>query len=188
MPDHSGHRSAGGLAFLRHWPGVMRTPTPFSDSGPIASGRRNCRRLGLGSKHHADRIERVRVTDELDGAAQRKVFVIHGRNDAARRGVFAFLRSIGLGPIEWSRAIAMTGKGSPYIGDVLDVAFSQAQSVVVLQTPDTVAHLHESFTYTGDPDTSPQMQPRPTVLFEAGMALARGEDRTIIVAEQRRPQ
>ncbi|MDP3950091.1 nucleotide-binding protein [Microbacterium sp.] len=121
------------------------------------------------------------MTEDQVGADPRKVFVIHGRNEAARRGVFAFLRSIGLEPIEWSRAIAMTGRGSPYIGDVLNVAFSQAQAVVVLQTPDDVAHLHESLTYPGDPDTNPQMQPRPNVLFEAGMALARDEDRTIIV-------
>jgi predicted nucleotide-binding protein len=126
-------------------------------------------------------LQESRVTDEQASADPRKVFVIHGRNVAARRGVFAFLRSIGLEPIEWSRAIAMTGKGSPYIGDVLNVAFSQAQAVVVLQTPDDVAHLHESLTFPGDPDTSPQMQPRPNVLFEAGMALARDEDRTIIV-------
>lgn len=75
----------------------------------------------------------------------------------------------------------MTGSGSPYIGEVLSVAFSAAQAVVVLQTPDDVAHLHESLTYPGDPETAPQMQPRPNVLFEAGMALARDENRTIIV-------
>jgi predicted nucleotide-binding protein len=50
----------------------------------------------------------------------RKVFVIHGRNEPARRGLFDFLRALGLEPIEWSQAIAMTGQGSPYIGDVLD--------------------------------------------------------------------
>jgi hypothetical protein len=121
------------------------------------------------------------VTTEQDGVDPRKVFVIHGRNELARRGIFAFLRSIGLDPIEWSEAIAMTGSGSPYIGDVLNVAFGAAQAVVVLQTPDDVAHLHESLTYPGDPETSPQMQPRPNVLFEAGMALARDEGRTIIV-------
>ena len=111
----------------------------------------------------------------------RKVFVIHGRNEPARKGLFAFLRSLGLQPIEWSQAIAMTGQGSPYIRKVLNVAFGAAQAVVVLQTPDDVAHLHESLTYPGDPETSPQMQPRPNVLFEAGMALARDESRTIIV-------
>jgi hypothetical protein len=115
------------------------------------------------------------------GADPRKVFVIHGRNEAARRGLFEFLRAIGLDPIEWSEAIRLTGKGSPYIGQVLDSAFGAAQAVVVLQTPDDVAYLHESLTYVGDPECSPQMQPRPNVLFEAGMAMGRDEDRTIIV-------
>jgi hypothetical protein len=110
----------------------------------------------------------------------RKVFVIHGRNDLARTALFAFLRALDLAPIEWSEAIRMTGKGSPYIGEVLDAAFSRAQAVVVLQTPDDVAHLHESLTYPGDPETQAQMQPRPNVLFEAGMALGRDEERTII--------
>ena len=121
------------------------------------------------------------LTTKATEIDRRKVFVIHGRNELARKGLFAFLRAIGLEPIEWSEAIAMTGQGSPYIGDVLNVAFGAAQAVVVLQTPDDVAHLHESLTYPGDPETSPQMQPRPNVLFEAGMALARDEQRTIIV-------
>lgn len=118
---------------------------------------------------------------EQGGADRRKVFVIHGRNEPARKGLFDFLRSIGLDPIEWSEAIRLTGKGSPYIGQVLDAAFGAAQAVVVLQTPDDVAHLHESLTYVGDPECLPQMQPRPNVLFEAGMAMGREEDRTIIV-------
>ncbi|MEY9777217.1 TIR domain-containing protein [Arthrobacter sp. MW3 TE3886] len=111
----------------------------------------------------------------------RTVFVIHGRNEAARKALFEFLRSIGLNPLEWSRAIAMTGQGSPYIGDVLNAAFGAASAVVVLQTPDDIAHLHESLTYPGDPECSPQMQPRPNVLFEAGMAMGRNPDRTVIV-------
>jgi len=112
---------------------------------------------------------------------ERKVFVIHGRNDLARKALFEFLRSIGLEPIEWSQAIGMTGKGSPYIGEVLDAAFSAAQAVVVLQTPDDIAHLHESLTYPGDPECNPQMQPRPNVLFEAGIAMGRDENRTVLV-------
>jgi len=114
-------------------------------------------------------------------ADPRKVFVIHGRNELARRATFEFLRSLGLQPIEWSQAIDMTGQGSPYIGDVLDAAFGAAQAVLVLQTPDDVAYLHESLTYPGDPESQAQMQPRPNVLFEAGMAMGRDPDRTIIV-------
>ena len=111
----------------------------------------------------------------------RKVFVVHGRNELARRGLFEFLRALDLDPIEWSEALHMTGQASPYIGDVLDAAFSAAQAVVVLQTPDDVAHLHESLTYPGDPECLPQMQPRPNVLFEAGMAMGRNPERTVIV-------
>ncbi|OEV27107.1 nucleotide-binding protein [Streptomyces nanshensis] len=123
------------------------------------------------------------MTDRVSwgGVDPRKVFVIHGRNELARKGLFEFLRAIGLDPIEWSEAIQMTGKGSPYIGEVLDTAFASAQAVVVLQTPDDVTYLHESLTYPNDPECTPQMQPRPNVLFEAGMAMGRDENRTVIV-------
>ena len=111
----------------------------------------------------------------------RNVFVIHGRNTQANEAIFAFLRAIDLNPIEWTVARSLTKKGSPYVGEILDAAFAAAQAVVVLQTPDDVAYLHESLTYPDDPEIQPQMQPRPNVLFEAGMALGRAEDRVIIV-------
>ena len=110
-----------------------------------------------------------------------KVFVIHGRNELARKGMFDFLRAIGLQPMEWEHARELTGSGSPYIGQILDAAFSAAQAVIVLQTPDDVVHLHESLAPAGDPECQPQMQARANVIFEAGMAMARDEDRTIIV-------
>lgn len=116
-----------------------------------------------------------------DAVDPRNVFVIHGRNAKANEAVFAFLRALDLNPIEWSEARSMTKKGSPYIGEILDTAFSNAQAIVVLQTPDDVAYLHESLTSPDDPETQAQMQPRANVLFEAGMALGRDEDRVIIV-------
>jgi hypothetical protein len=58
----------------------------------------------------------VSVNDDLDRA--RKVFVVHGRNGAARSALFTFLRALGLAPIEWSEAVRMTGEGSPYIGQM----------------------------------------------------------------------
>lgn len=111
----------------------------------------------------------------------RQIFVIHGRNEPARAALFTFLRSIGLKPIEWSQAIGMTQKASPYIGEVLDAAFSAAQAIVVLETPDDIAYLHPSLTYTGDPECDAMPQPRPNVLFEAGMAMGRDPHRTVIV-------
>jgi len=56
-----------------------------------------------------------------------------------------------------AQAIALTGKGAPYVGEVLDAAFSAARAIVVLQMPDDVAYLHESLAEPGDPECKPQM-------------------------------
>ena len=120
------------------------------------------------------------VTVDPDRA--RKVFVVHGRNGVARSAIFAFLRAIGLEPIEWSVAVQMTGEGSPYIGRVLDVAFDAAQAVVVLLTPDDVTYLRSEYASgEDDPETEPMAQARPNVLFEAGMAMGRDPKRTVLV-------
>lgn len=113
----------------------------------------------------------------------RNVFVVHGRNLEARSSLFRFLRSIGLQPLEWSQAIKATGKASPFIGEILDAAFTKAQAVVVLLTPDDEARLRESFRGLSEPiyETELTGQARPNVLFEAGMAMGRNPDRTIIV-------
>ncbi len=108
---------------------------------------------------------------ELAYERSRRVFVVHGRNKAARGAMFAFLRSIGLVPIEWSQAIAMTRRASPYIGEVLDVALEAAQAVVVLMTPDEIASLQAQYADDDDPETTPGGQARPNVFFEAGLAL-----------------
>ena len=112
-----------------------------------------------------------------------EVFVVHGRNEEARIAMFAFLRAIGLQPLEWSQSIQATGKPSPYLGEILDAAFSRAHAVVVLFTPDDEARLREPFRTPGDPPHETELtgQARPNVLFEAGMAMGRSQDRTILV-------
>lgn len=119
------------------------------------------------------------TSDSKDG---RSVFVVHGRNDDLRKAMFDFLRSIGLSPLEWAKAVELTGEGSPYIGRVLDVAFENATAVVVLMTPDEIAYLQPRYGH-GDTDTEtlPAAQARPNVLFEAGMALGRDAKRTVLV-------
>jgi predicted nucleotide-binding protein len=111
----------------------------------------------------------------------RKVFVVHGRNEKAREAMFVFLRSIGLEPIEWLEAVKLTGKASPYIGEILDEAFSYAKAIVVLLTGDDVARLGTRFTEEGKPNEKPAAQARPNVIFEAGLAFGRNPDRTIMV-------
>ena len=116
-------------------------------------------------------------------ADAQEVFVVHGRNEKARQAIFAFLRSIGIHPLEWSEAVQSTGHASPYIGEILTAAFSRAHAVVVLMTPDDDAQLREPLRSDHDPphETELSGQARPNVLFEAGMAMGRSEDRTILV-------
>lgn len=96
--------------------------------------------------------------------------------------MFAFLRAIGLNPIEWSAAVSATGSGSPFIGQALDAAFKMAGAVVVLMTPDDIAYLRREYA-SGDDDREmvPTPQARPNVLFEAGMAFGHHPDKTILV-------
>ena len=116
-------------------------------------------------------------------ANTREVFVVHGRNNEARDALFDFLRAIDLHPLEWSEVVQSTGKPSPYIGEILDAAFSQARAVVVLFTPDDEARLKKQFRSDSDPPHEAALtgQARPNVLFEAGMAMARSQEWTVLV-------
>ncbi len=97
--------------------------------------------------------------------------------------MFDFLRAIHLQPIEWSEAIKSTGKASPYIGEVLNAAFRDAQAVVALLTPDDVAKLRPDLVGKDDPEYEKALtgQTRANVLFEAGMAFASHQDKTVLV-------
>lgn len=116
-----------------------------------------------------------------DGPDPRVVFVVHGRNVAASRATFAFLRALGLRPLEWDQAVSLTGNASPYVLDVIKAGFARAQAIVVLFTPDDLAHLHPNLRGASELQERPSGQPRPNVLLEAGMALERDRARTVIV-------
>ncbi|MFB7943903.1 CATRA conflict system CASPASE/TPR repeat-associated protein [Kitasatospora phosalacinea] len=118
----------------------------------------------------------------------REVFVVHGRDEPARRAVFAFLRALGLRPLEWEELVARTGQSSPYLGETVARAMPLAQAVVVVLTPEDVVHLHPELAPDRDPELRPALQPRPNVLLELGMALAVHPDRTVILlAGEQRP-
>jgi predicted nucleotide-binding protein len=79
--------------------------------------------------------------------------------------------------------VILSRNASPYIGDILDMAMRQVQAVVVLLTGDDEARLRGEFVSVDDADYERELtpQPRPNVIFEAGLALGRFPDRTILV-------
>jgi predicted nucleotide-binding protein len=113
----------------------------------------------------------------------KNVFVVHGRNQALTDSMFDFLRAIGLEPIEWNKAIALTRKPTPYIQDIISTAFKEAQAVLVLLSGDDLAVLRGKFIGEKDGEHERKLTPqaRPNVLFEAGMAMAGSQQRTILV-------
>ncbi len=136
---------------------------------------------GISGKHRSEAAGKS--AGKTKGPTPNVAFVVHGRDIAARDAVFAFLRSVGVKPIEWTTAVRMSRKPAPYIGEILGAAFARARAVVVLMTPDDLAQLRPDLLTTGDKPYERTLmgQPRPNVLFEAGMAFATHADRTVMV-------
>lgn len=138
----------------------------------------------LAELKHVSIVPQVRAATEfMEQPDPRRVFVVHGRNQAARSAVSAFLRSIDLQPIEWSEAVRNTGEAAPFVGQVIEAGFSAAQAVVVILTGDDLAQLRPELLERDDPPHEREATPqaRPNVLFEAGYAFAKHPSRTIIL-------
>jgi predicted nucleotide-binding protein len=121
------------------------------------------------------------VAKRVPGLAK-SVMVVYGRDRNLRDSMSIFLRALKLNPIEWSEAVRATGKASPYVGEILEAAFEMAQAIVVMLTPDESVQLRRELC-SDDAEFAREtsFQPRANVLIEAGMALARAEDRTVLV-------
>jgi predicted nucleotide-binding protein len=111
----------------------------------------------------------------------RKVAVMHGRDREARGWMFDWLRRVGLDPLEWSELVQLTRKATPYNGEAVEAAFSVAQAVVVLLTPDELGSLHPDLSDGEDDRLGPTGQARLNVILEAGMAFQSHPMKTILV-------
>lgn len=135
-------------------------------------------------------IETQKARKEVDEKKLKTVFVVHGRNIEAKKAMYQFLKSIGLNPINLTEAMLQSEKSegenvTPYIGEQIDIAFSLAQAVIVLMTPDDIGCLRKPFRKSDDQihDLKSTPQARLNVIFEAGYAMG-GQfrrNRTIIV-------
>lgn len=113
----------------------------------------------------------------------RSIFIVHGRNMAARDELAKFLRHLDAKPISWTDAAGFTKKASPTTMDIINAGMANAQAIVVLFTPDDEAKLKSGFIHDHDGIHEKQVtgQARQNVILEAGMALGVAPERTILV-------
>jgi predicted nucleotide-binding protein len=139
----------------------------------------------VAARNAAQQAQEAQTVTAAPTVDKRKVFVVYGQDEAARSSLFSFLRAAGLDPMEWNELVQLTAKtmndASPYVGDIIDVGMSQAQAVVVLFTGDEEAVLRSHLVKADDAPPKMELQPRPNVILEAGMALAKYRSRTILV-------
>jgi predicted nucleotide-binding protein len=112
------------------------------------------------------------------------IFVVHGRDTALSADLFAFLRAIGLQPLEWSQATKAAKGANPHVDDIIKKSMEKVRGVLVLFSPDEDAKLKRKFCSKADVRKgvgSLQGQARPNVIFEAGLALGAHSEKTILV-------
>lgn len=112
------------------------------------------------------------------------IFVVHGRDTQLNADMFAFLRSIGLNPLEWSQAIKAAKGANPHVDDVINNAMDSVQGVLVMFSPDEEAKLKSKFVGASDKKKGLHKldgQARPNVIFEAGLALGAHSNKTLLV-------
>lgn len=112
--------------------------------------------------------------------AQSSVWLVHGRDTQAAEQLRDFLRALGLKVLEFTQAILRTRQGSPYVGSVLERGIGDTGAVVVLLTPDDEVRLRRPLLTAGDSGRLAP-QPRPNVIFEAGMALQHDPKKVVLV-------
>lgn len=110
----------------------------------------------------------------------KKVFVVTGRNEKLRLSIFNILRALKLEPMEWMEVIQASGQPSSYLNDAIKTSIDNASAIVVIMAPEDEAQLVEKY-QTDEEDKKPHFQPRPNVIFEAGLALGIKEEKTIIL-------
>lgn len=108
------------------------------------------------------------------------LFVVHGRDKRLTEDMFAFLRAIGLNPMEWSQAVNHARGANPNVTDIVKGALKKVQGVIVLFSPDEEARLKKKFRGAGD-SANLEGQARQNVTFEAGIALGAHHEKTLLV-------
>lgn len=123
-------------------------------------------------------------TADMPDVTAADVMVVVGRSARINSSMFQLLRALHLQPFEFEKLVSETGSAAPYVGAAVEVGFKRCRAAIVLLTPDDIVRLRPELgdVQSDAAEMEEQFQPRPNVLFEAGMALALHPERTLIVA------
>lgn len=164
------YASSEQMAELRGVPHRKQTPAA-SLSPPPPENRK-------ASKPIAVRTKPISTTKN------NSLFVVHGRDAKLTEDMFAFLRAIGLNPLEWSQAVQGAKGANPNIRDIVHNALTKVQGVIVMFSPDEQAKLKGKFCSPKDKKDRLNVlegQSRPNVIFEAGLALGAHASKTLLI-------
>ncbi len=114
----------------------------------------------------------------LEQPAPRRVFVVHGRNHAARDAVSALLTCSGIAVVSMEDAYVQARKASPAptVWQVVEAGMKMADAIVVVLTGDDRAQVRARFCHVEEHGSGGacefDFQPRQNVIYECG-AIAR---------------
>lgn len=109
------------------------------------------------------------------------VFVVHGHDSDAVESLKNYLRLLRLTPLTWEEAAAKTENGaSSSTLEIVQAGVAYSAAVLVLFTPDEQTQIRSELVPEGRSSES-RMQPRPNVIFEAGLALAFDRKKVVLV-------
>lgn len=112
-----------------------------------------------------------------------RVFVVYGRDAEFVNSMYAFLRAVGLSPLEWEQVVQECNTPNPYVLDVIDLGMKSAGAMLVLFTGDDFACLRPELAgrVPEDQGLILEAQSRPNVIFEAGFAVGKYPGQTLFV-------
>ncbi len=114
----------------------------------------------------------------------KEVFLAHGWDDKAVKKIKALLGKLGLRVADWEELASRLRLPLPFNFDIVREGLVEGNVYVVLLTPDDISvsadHVCNTPRRIAEKGVR-QVQARPNVLIETGMALAIGKDSTVIV-------
>jgi predicted nucleotide-binding protein len=114
---------------------------------------------------------------------RQNVYVINGRNTAIQNAMYDFLSTLGLQLITKEDAVEALKRGSPFADEVLEMTLKSARAIIVPFTEGEQVRLRSELRKSDDKNDEAKFLPQPGMdqIFEAGYALGRFPERTILI-------